>query len=212
MEKTFTINVPDEIWVNSWNDNKTETYTYNGPSVIKVLVETKGEWGVLNWSESDFGELQDHETVVDITVDDSNVAVAHWLVSKDAEHTYTYTAVDNHDGSQYDKMDNPRIQDYFEIGYNPQDGFKLLAIYKKTETSVEMVAKERKEFVKKYDDAYDFDADTQTTIDNFLTAIDTYLTAMETVYPWKYVAIDKSEVPKIPASLITAFKELPEIV
>lgn len=212
MDKTFTISVPDEIWVNSWNDNKTETYTYSGPSTIKVLVETRNNWDILSWSESDYEEVQDYESVVELSVDDNTVSAAHWLVSKGTEHTYSYTSVTNHDNSVYQKIDNPTIQDYFELKYNPLDGFSLLPIYKKTETDVERVAKERKDYVVKYSNAYDFDTETKATIDTFLTSIDSYLASMQTVYPWKYVTIDKNEVPKIPASLIVAFKELPEIV
>ena len=212
MEKTFTINVPDEIWVKSWENNITETYTYSGPASIKVLVETIGDWEVLDWSETDFDrELQSHEHVIDLDVTDENVEIAYWLTTDLSTHEYTYEDVENHDGSVYKKITNPTIRDYFDIAYKPSTGFSLNAIYKEAETENEKSAKERRDYVRKYNDLYDFDTDNQTLIDNFLTAVDNYINNMETVYPWKYVTIDKQEVPKIPASLISTFSSLPEI-
>lgn len=213
MEKTFTVNVPDELWVDSWNTNKTETYTYIGPSSIKVLIETTDEWEFLDWSETDFErEIQEHEIVVDLEVTDETVAVAHWIVSKNNEYEYTYETITNHDNSTYEQISNPRIQDYFDIRYRPSSKFFLDTIYKDHETQNEKIAKERKEYVEKYKNAYDFDEATQTKINEFITAVNSYLDTMVTAYPWKYITIDKNEIPKIPAVLISVFNELPEIV
>lgn len=212
MEKTFTISVPDELWVNSWNTNKTETYTYTGPSAIKVMVETVGDWEYLEWSESEFErELNDHELIIELAVTDETVAVAHWITTISANYEYTYVETVNHDNSTYNAIANPRIQDYFTISYRPNSGFSLDPIYKETKNLNADLAEERKAYVKKYDDLYDFDTAIQEKIDTFLQVVDTYLENMQTAYPWKYVTIDKNEVPKIPASLILEFQKLPAI-
>jgi hypothetical protein len=76
---------------------------------------------------------------------------------------------------------------------------------------IKKIAKERLAIVKKYDIAYDFDAEDQTKIDTFISNINTYLDSIATAYPWKYITMDISEIPKIPASLQLLFNQLPEI-
>lgn len=55
MEKTFTVNVPDDLWVDSWTENKTTDYTYNGPSTINVLVSLTDDFPIVRWSEDEIG-------------------------------------------------------------------------------------------------------------------------------------------------------------
>ena len=86
-----------------------------------------------------------------------------------------------------------------------------MPIYKNTKTIAEEKAEKRIEYVKKYNDTYDFDADTQAIIDTFLSDMTAYMTTMSSVYPWKYVTIDENEIPKIPASIVTVFNTLPEV-
>lgn len=209
MDKTFTINVPDEVWVDSWNDNKTESYDYSGPEKIWVLVgrdNTPSEW-----SETEITANEDRgEIVVEVDAN-TDTAIAYHLVHQDKAWEYTYTEETNHDGSKYNAIDNPRLHDYFALDHVTGEGLSLDPIYKKATTIAEEKAMERLAYVKKYDDAYDFDADTQSTIDTFIAATNTYLNNMKTVYPWKYVTISHDDIPKIPASLITVFKELPEL-
>lgn len=212
MEKTFTINVPDQLWVDSWENNKTETYTYNGPETLYVLIDDVAD--TVLYSSTEEIEVLDGDSNFVIEIDatnDEQVAVAHYFNTLGSEHEYTYEDETNHDGSIYEKITNPIIHDYFDIDYDRGNGLTLLPIYKNTETIAEQKAKTRLEYVKKYDDAYDFDTDTQSIIDTFLSNMDTYLTTMATAYPWKYVEIDETEIPKIPASLITTFTALPEL-
>lgn len=209
MEKTFTINVPDEVWVDSWTNNKTESYDYSGPETIYVRVGWENTPS--DWSESELTANEDRgEVIVEVNAT-TDTAVAYYLVHQDQEWEYTFTTENNHDGSTFDAMDNPRLHDYFELDHVTGQGLVLNPVYKKATTIAEEKASERLAYVKKYDDAYDFDVDIQTTIDTFISDTETYLTNMESVYPWKYVTISHDDIPKIPASLVTVFKELPEI-
>jgi len=212
MSKTFTVSVPDQLWVDSWEANKTESYTYTGPDTIHVLVNTTTD-EIESWSEDPLTASDDNAEIV-VTIDatsDAGVAVAHYFYSKGAEHEYTYENETNHDGSIYEKITNPVIQDYFDVTYNTDDSVHLTALYKNPKTVAEEKAETRKAYVEKYNNVYDFDTDTQTTIDTFLANVDTYLTSMANVYPWKYVVIDENDIPKIPASLVSTFSTLPEI-
>lgn len=211
MEKTFTVNVPDDLWVDSWTENKTTDYTYNGPSTINVLVSLTGDFPIVRWSEDDI-TVDDEDKQLVVTIDaDTDTAIAHAIVNAGAEHEYTYTTITNHDDSTHEEINNPTINDIYEVEYTPANGFVLKQIIKESETMNERTAKERLAYVVKYDEAYDFDDATQTVIDTFKTNIDNYLTTMSTVYPWRYVTIDATVIPKIPASLVATFNTLPDI-
>jgi hypothetical protein len=212
MSKTFTINIPDQLWVDSWTENKTESYTYSGPNTWNVLID--GETNLASaWSEDSIEAspvTKDFVVTVDATVD-ANVPVAYYMHTQGIEHEYTYEDETNHDGSVYQKITNPLIQDYFDIEYDVDTGMHLEPMYKRAKTIAEDKAEKRIEYVKKYNDVYDFDADTQGIIDTFLSDMTTYMTSMSSVYPWKYVTIDENEIPKIPASIVTIFNTLPEV-
>jgi len=212
MSKTFTINVPDQIWVDSWTENKTESYEYLGPSTYYVLIDGSTNLASM-WSEESIDanpDTKDFVVTVD-TTDDTNLPVAYFMHTQGNEHEYTYEDETNHDGSVYQKITNPLIHDYFDIGYDTDAGLQLVPIYKNTKTIAEEKAEKRIEYVKKYNDTYDFDADTQAIIDTFLSDMTSYMTTMSSVYPWKYVTIDENEIPKIPASIVTVFNTLPEV-
>lgn len=212
MENTFTINVPDQLWVDSWTNNKTETYTYSGPKHLYVLIDDNLD-SVLYFSlEEIHPEDTSSNFVIKIdTIDDTQKAIAHYFITQDNEHEYTHEDETNHDGTIYQKITNPLLRDYFDIMYDREIGLSLYPIYKNLGTILEDKANIRLNYVKKYDDTYEFDNDTQIVIDAFLSSMNTYLTTMATAYPWKYIQINKTEIPKIPALLITIFSALPEL-
>lgn len=209
MEKTFTINVPDELWVNAWDNNNTETYSYSGPETIWVLVGRNDT--LLTWSDTELTADENQGEIVEVIDANEKTAIAYYLVHLAQEWEYTYTSQTNHDDSIWEAIDNPRLHDYFDLDHVTGNGLELTPVYKKATTIAEETATERLSYVKKYNDAYEFDTDIQTTIDTFISSTETYLNTMTTVYPWKYITISHDDIPKIPASLITVFKELPEI-
>lgn len=212
MGKTFTVNVPDQLWLNSWTENKTESYTYEGPDTWNVVV--CGESLLASdWSEDTIeaeSSTKDFVVTLDAT-DDANLPVAYFMHTQGAEHEYTEEDETNHDDSVYKKITNPLIHDYFDVGYDNETGLHLTPIYKNTKTIAEEKAEQRLAYVKKYNDVYDFDADAQEKIDTFLTSMTTYMSTMASVYPWKYTTIDENEIPKIPVSIVTIFNTLPEV-
>jgi hypothetical protein len=212
MEKTFTVNVPDDLWVDSWTENKTTDYTYNGPETINVIVSLKNDFQIITWSAEEIDRPINEETEQLIQIDANiDTSIAHALVHAADEWEYTYTTITNHDGSTHEEINNPSLNDIYEVTWTPAGGFNLSLITKELETMNEKAAKDRLDYVVKYDDAYDFDTDTQAIIDAFKTNVESYLTTMTTVYPWRYVTIDKNEIPKIPATLVSVFNNLPKI-
>ena len=211
MSKTFTVKIPDQLWVDNWTEDKIETYVYSGPDVWYALIDDTTDL-VVHWSADPIDNPLSKDFVIELdATDDKNLPVAHFFHSQGTEHEYTYEDETNHDGSIYKKINNPVIQDYFDVKYNKGTGFYLDPMYKATKTIAEEKAEKRLEYVKKYDNVYDFDTETQATVDKFLDDMATYMTIMLTVYPWKYVTIDENEIPRIPTALVTVFNTLPEI-
>lgn len=211
--KEYTVSVPDELWVDSWNNNSQKTYSYTGPETLYVIVSLDNDFSILRWSDTQPSEeeILEREKVVEIDAT-TDAAWADYLWTHSGEgFEYTYETETLPNGETYEGISNPRVQDYFDLKYTPANGFTLDPIYKVTLTLAEEKAISRKKYVQKYDDAYDFDTDTQAVIDTFITNINNYLDSMSNVYPWKYVSIDETQVPKIPASLIVLFKSLPEL-
>jgi hypothetical protein len=211
MEKTFTVNVPDDLWVDLWTEEKTAEYTYSGPASINVLVALTDTFEIIRWSEDAIEDANEDTEQVVVLDADTHTSIAKALQGSVSDYEYTYTTITNHDGSTHDEINNPQINDIYEVSWTPAGGFELVAIIKQPETMNERIARERLAYVVKYDNAYDYDDATQGVIDTFKAAMATYLTTMATVYPWRYVTIDDTVIPRIPASLVSTFNTLPEI-
>ena len=211
MEKTFTVNVPDDLWLDLWTEENTAEYTYSGAESINVVVSLTDTFEIIRWSEDAIeGANEDTEQIVVLDAN-THTSIAKTLQGSVSDYEYTYTTITNHDDSTHDEMSNPQITDIYEASWSKSNGFELVAIIKETETMNERAAKERLAYVVKYDNAYDYDDAIQGVIDTFKAAMATYLTTMATVYPWRYVTIDDTVIPRIPASLVTTFNTLPEI-
>lgn len=211
MKKTLTINVPDELWVNSFEQNLTKTFEYDGPETIWFV--SRGEFINPSFTTEEPETTDLTETVHVINIEDATdeeLALAILLVHGAEEYEFTYVDEINHDGSIYKRIDNPRLEEYFSakmLGGN----IKLEPIVKDPLNPNEAIAKERKAYVLKYANAFEFDDSQDELINNYLNRIEEYLDIMKTAYPWKFIEMNKNEIPKIPVSLITLFNSLPEL-
>lgn len=210
MKKTLTIKVPDELWVNKFEKNLTKTYEYDGPSSFWIVSkdENIAPTAYENEPEKNENELKHYINVESAT--DEELALAIMIVHGAEAYDFVYSDEINHDGSIYKKIENPRLEDFYAAKF--VEGKVVLQVIVKDPTLPnEQIAIERRDYVLKYTATFDFDTEQQAKINDFLAKIDAYLETMKTVYPWKYVAIDKNEVPKIPVSLVQLFNALPEI-
>lgn len=215
--ENFTVNVPDELWVDSWENSNTASYTYVGPNTVYVVrdVDTNVLLPVYPLDEEPTGLTSKQQL---ITVDaNTNPEIAMWLqpVHEDFQHEFETTSSGLGDQT-YEKITNPNIRDWFDLEVTDTSTIPatigLTAIYKEKDTSIEEKARKRKDYVKKYSDAYDFDTNTQELIDTFLTDITTYLDTYEPLCPWKFAdGIPEGDMPRIPVTLVTVFNSLPEI-
>ena len=206
MIKEITINIPDDLWVDSWTQDNTISLTYDGPE--KIYVKIKHDNSVMTWSVDEIENSESNEYVIELSAEDTT-DVAYYLINQGNIEDHVFQDEENHDGSIYKKIINPSIYDMFYIDCTKADGLSLKPIFKQTDTFGEIKAKEKLSYIKKYDELYDFDSETQAIIDQFILATETYLEQLASVYPWKYINLP-DQSPRIPAILIEKFKSLPE--
>lgn len=211
MQKTITLNVPDELWVSGFTLNKTAEFTYNGPETIWTVIDNN--FVSPSYYTEEPTNLPENKTTkrIDInTATNEEIAAAIILVNSADEHTYTYVPETNHDDSIYQRISNPKLQDIYLVEVVGET-FNLVPILKDTSNPLKTIAKQRLDYVKKYSDAYEFTTADTAAINTYLTTLNTYLNTVNTAYPWKYVTYNTAEVPKIPVQLVALFNSLPAL-
>ena len=222
MTQDFTISVPDQLWVDSWDADATKTYTYDGPETVYVAVDVD-DYTIHNTSTTELTADPGNTFIVEVTAADYPERAMMVVENNDTDgYEHTFEDETNFDDSIYKKITNPRLSDYFELTYHPipsdwdpERGLELTPIYKDWKSAAYDEAVRRRDYVQKYADMYDFDTDDQTKVDTYLTAINNHITTLSTAYPWKFSAeggVPMSSIPKIPVSLVTVFNSLPSEV
>lgn len=224
MQKQFTVNVPDELWVDSWETELTATYTYEGPQYFYIALDNITnqvydiKHGNLENEAEPFSEDEVAKYDYILTIDaEVNPEVASALYMHEHDQ-HEFEDVTNHDGSIYKKITNPCLKDYFTVLFrnsledaSEKEAF-LSPIYKDKTNILHTTAQARLDSVKQYSDAYDFDSGDQLKIDTFIQTMTNYIGLVSTAYPWKYVTYNVSEVPKVPVALQLLFNQLPKLV
>lgn len=217
MTQDFTISVPDQLWVDSWADNATKTYTYDGPETVYVEIQIS-DYAVVNTSTETLTADEGNTLVIEVTAADYPERAQMVVEGNDTEgYQHTYADEAQFDDSVYKKISNPRLSDYFDMTYHPipadQDPELGLSLVIKTKTTVSpasVEAKRRQAYVQKFADQFEFDSGDQTKVDAYLTSIGNHITTLSTAYPWKFDGgVPTSSIPKIPASLVVLFNTLP---
>lgn len=216
--KNFTVNVPDELWIDSWESANTESYTYVGPDTLYLVYNPVRNMLIRspNGLDVEPDRLRENEHLVAVDAN-TQPEVALCLLPRDPEYQHEFEEQTNElDNSTWQKITNPHIQDWFTVSVSDTTiipvTLELNPIYKELDTSVEEKARTRLAYVKKYSDAYDFDTDEQTKIDTFITDMETYLATYAPVCPWKFAeGVPEGNMPRIPVSLVSVFNSLPEI-
>lgn len=211
MQKEFTINVPDQLWVDKWTENKTQTLTYDGPEKYYVIVTDQQV--VSQWSaeplEAD-SEQRGNPFVVELDAT-AHTDVAYWLLHHADPIEHIFEDEINHDGSIYKKISNPSIRDIYSAQYDfDQSKIVLVLTTRRTTTYPEIKAQERLDYVNRYSEVYEFSDEVEAAIVTFKSDTTAYLNSMENIYPWKYVSISLDDVPRIPAIAVAEFAKLPE--
>jgi hypothetical protein len=228
MAREFTVNIPDDLWVDSWDEQLTATYTYPGPDSLWLEINHEKKHLYNVWVEKPDADyitsvqaLNSGAIIEEFTVNSDDTALMAYLLlshavdyteSVDSEWEYIYEDEIQYDGSVYKKITNPKVNDVYYIRCNPhKPGFGTISvqpILKDSQNRLEILAHRRLEYLKSFTKSFDF-SDTpemQTTIDS----LESFISLHSNVYPWKFITLDETTIPKIPVALAKVLSELPE--
>ena len=209
----FTYKVPDELYVNSWDNAGTATAkvklddpivhiymdTIGGPNQMGAIVGTSlGEFATHDsWEENRLA--QRFGATYSVSVDASKggkEALAAWLAKYHTvgrqgmdsdeypQQTYTSTAVPVLTGKTYEKLDNPMPSDYWLPHRTSDESIEMAAIFKGDLTHHEINTLRRREEVRYYRDKYDLGDEAESDAKAFIAASDAHLAKMYDVKPW----------------------------
>ena len=91
--KEFTIDVPDELWIDKHDDSNTATYTYTGPEKVWLGSNNEEQINYTSWEEPDSQRLKELEamgiTVIEIDCD-AQPEIGMWSqpIADDFAHTF----------------------------------------------------------------------------------------------------------------------------
>jgi hypothetical protein len=196
MEKLFTYNIPDEIWIDNFSKNLTVTTTYKGPKTIYVLVD--GE-SIISWSETDYEHYNKSTSKVVVLDAEEHPEIAYMLVDLPEEKLFEDEI--NSDGSVYQKIKNPHMHDYYELKYdetNSENPWKLvLKVKDRTVLDAGRVFSDL-EIAENYKLNADFDENTTNILNEYISDAKQFLESIKTYCPWKYSEYNPPKGPEFP--------------
>lgn len=212
MEKTLTIKIPNELWVDDFSENKTADFTYSGPDKVWFLVEKTGTNVIVSpvtyTTEPEVRENQIAVPVEIATATEPELAAAIILQPELTPYQYTHTKQTNYDGSVYYAISNPRLKDYYGVTSSQTGNLSLVSITKNQPNPNLTPALQKQQLVEKYLADHEFDAADRAKVEAYLAIISDYVNKVKTAYVWKFITVP-NDVPEIPAELMALFNTLP---
>jgi len=219
MQKEFTINIPDERWIDSWDNNLTLTKTYTGPSKFyaPVSLETNTLVGVYFETAPATGPYLDAEKFslheIDANVDTAIAQVVLENTNDEYKQNYIHEFEDEtlHDGSIYAKSTNPMLSNYYRLRYDTLTlKIVLEAIFSDAWQIPQLGVVNQKLALLNYNKtSVSFSQTMLTKITTAITQLEAYKATIVNARNWKYDKFDMDEIPQIPKSVEQALKPVP---
>lgn len=219
MQKEFTIDIPDERWIDSWEDNLKLTKTYSGPSKFyaPVNLETNTLVGVYFEIAPTEGPYSNNDkfslSEIDANIDTAIAQVILETTNEEYRAAYIREFEDEtlHDGSIYAKTTNPMVSDYFRIAYDIENAKIILeAIINDSWELPQLDTVNQKLDILKYNrDNINFSSTMLSKINTAITELETYKSTIANARKWKYDNFNMSEIPQISKSVEQALKPIP---
>lgn len=212
MEKTLTIPIPNELWVNDFSENKTAQFNYSGPNKVWFVIQQADTKIIVSRVSTTEPVLQANEFVVPVeiaTATDAELAAA--IILQPDSTPYQYVKQTNYDNSVYYKISNPKLSDYYSVASGPTGVLSLTFIEKHMPNPNLLPALQKKQLVENYLSNHTLDADDQAKAQAYLTLISNYIDKIKTAYTWKFISIPQ-DIPEIPDELMMLFNTLPPVV
>jgi hypothetical protein len=209
MIKEFTYPLPDELYIEGVSGKIKGSFTYDGPDSITVFLEESGE---VRYIEPRITDDMDPNLIKQIDPEKDSAAaylLNHYFLD-DISRQYEFEDIEMENGDIYKNPINPDLTDAYELVYNfDKEEWELKQILRKLVDPAVPIAKERKEYVLKYYEKYDFGEDIDTKITEYLSKLDNIIDNPQLLMPWKYINIPKRDVPKIPLDIAAEFSKIP---
>jgi hypothetical protein len=208
MEKTFSIPLPDELWVDAFTENKTIQYSYNGPDIVSVEIGVGDTIGVVITDLNDY-TLTPESKIVEVS-GTNETDIAYGLLERGLPHDeHVFEDVVNHDGSIYQRVTNPHFQDIYTLEYNTDTGFSKVLIVKDTDNSLKIANDKNILFVTTSLMGVQLEESDDVVYQNYITVANNFNDDVKSLFPWKYSEkITDLVVPSVPLPLIRIINEV----
>jgi hypothetical protein len=210
MEKTFNKAVPDELYIDSFAQNKTKTYTYTGPETVKVIVDRiyGGVQHVLLPGELD---THNQELSTVIVVDAETATDVAYFLTNSITGTREFETEDLPGEYTYQKLTNPTIRDYYKINYDFETStWKWSLITKLARTPLNDLADKYKQYIEDNKSKVSSSAELTALANTYLQQLDDFnTTGIGSIPSWKFIEISLADVPAPPSQLVVTFNVLP---
>lgn len=235
MPITVTYPIPDEPYVNSWDEGKTLTTTYDGPDEVTLYANQDGFVFATSFDyDSDAAHALASDPIIGDGAPTYNVrlkasssnthAMACWYLQNfhDEEATdmpheeiYEEATLAADPSVKYQRVTNPNLHKVYELMIsketdsdgNKYDSIKWKQITRSPESHNAFLARTRKAAVQHYYDHYDLGPAGESDAAAYLTKVDEFIAGEEGKWPWAYTEHPPTSlVPKIPLSVNQAIK------
>jgi hypothetical protein len=212
---SFTKPIPDELYIDSFTQNKTKTWTYTGNNIVYVSV-TKPHYMLASSVEIEVVQynidFRYNPDLTQVMIIDANINpdVAYYCSNTHIPERIfvTETLID---GSTYEQIDNPILRDYYSLNYNfknSQWDWKLIT--RNPKDSSNDLADRYRDYINSNITKISSNTQLMQTANTYLQALDTFDTTGKGSIPsWKRMSVNLGDVPPVPHDLIAAFNVLP---
>lgn len=206
----FTKPVPDELYIDSFINGNTKTWTYTGKNLVYLLVEKQN--GEITQVCEDLNFNYNEELFEIITIDANvNPDVAYYATNTTIPDRVfvTETLID---GSTYEQISNPTLRDIYSLNYNFENSeWNWKLITRNPKSRLNDYTERNREYVNSNISKISSNTALMQIANTYLQTLDAFETTGKGSIPsWKMIEIPKlSEVPAIPQDLINAFDVLP---
>jgi hypothetical protein len=213
MIKQFTIKVPDEPGLSTFNLGLTETYTYDGPEVISALIDI-GSGNLEGMNPESYNP--DFGMVVDVNANDFT-EVAYFIYNEyrergdEAPKEQEYEVIEMENGDIYKKPINLDLNDHYTIIYDHEES--CFVFNPKAMSTLNILSLDIGDKISKFNfilnnELSKKDLGQEMTIsDQDIAEIQSYIhNASEYIknnpelHPWKYINFDTLEKYYVPLS------------
>ena len=219
MQKQFTIDIPDERWIDSWENNLKLTKTYIGPSKFyaPINLETNNLLGVYFESIPTEVPYTNVEKFSIYEVDSDTDTAISQIIQEITDNEYKLSYIREfedevlHDGSIYAKTTNPMVSDYYRLQYNTETSKIVLETIVNDSWHIPQLdfVNEKLDLLKYNRDNISFSESMLAKINTAITQLETYKSTIANARRWKYDSFNMNEIPQIFKSVEQSLKSVP---